>query len=381
MPLCCTGKDYQTLETIGDSALKLCVTVLVYNRYQSKDEGGLSARRMNSIDNQHLRLKALKLNLHQHLFTDFFRMRTWVAPTLENGTLSPDGLTIKKSIPRRALSDCTEALLGAAYLSGGFEAVLETGSALGLCFGGPDPWHERYALTKDVLEAPVGPNLVQLEKMLGYKFKHGQLLMQALTHRSFVGGSTHCQEREEFLGDGENVLSSWAIRKFLTLLLIAVLDNFVIDRLSRRFPTATPSHLTRLRATLVSNSALGYLALKFLKLHKYIMHATPLLGEHFKRALAEAEQLIHSNFVEEVWLFDPPKPAADALEGIIGSIFVDCGWKIEPVFEVLDRVFEDMFNLLPHKESAPRDPTSRLRIYLQQRSCTHLEIKYVSSGL
>lgn len=158
-----------------------------------------------------------------------------------------------------------------------------------------------------------------------------------------------------------------------------MLDNFVIDRLSRRFPTATPSHLTRLRATLVSNSALGYLALKFLGLHRYIMHATPLLNQHFKRALEEAESLIHDNFVEEVWLFDPPKPAADALEGVIGSIFVDSGYRVEPVFEVLDRVFEKMFKLLPHKESAPRDPTSRLRLYLQQRSCTHLEIKSVAS--
>lgn len=157
----------------------------------------------------------------------------------------------------------------------------------------------------------------------------------------------------------------------------AVLDNFVIDRLSRKFPTATPSHLTRLRATLVSNSALGYLALKFLGLHRYIMHATPLLDQHFKRALEEAESLIHDNFVEEVWLFDPPKPAADALEGIIGSIFVDSGYRVELVFEVLDRVFEKMFQLLPRKESAPRDPTSRLRLYLQQRSCTHLEIKWV----
>lgn len=205
--MCCIGKDYQTLETIGDSALKLAVTVLVYNRFHSKDEGGLSARRMNSIDNQHLRLKALKRHLPQHIFTEFFKMRTWVPTTLENGGLSEDASTFRKAVPRRALSDCIEALLGAAYLSGGFEAVLQTGTALGLCFGGPDPWHERYALTKDVLEAPVGPGLQPLEALLGYKFKHGQLLMQALTHRSFVNASTHCQEREEFLGDGKRFLS------------------------------------------------------------------------------------------------------------------------------------------------------------------------------
>lgn len=376
--MCCTGKDYQTLETIGDSALKLAVTVVVYNRYTAKDEGGLSTRRMNSIDNQHLRNKAIRKGLQNHLFTEFFRMRTWVPPTLENGTISEDGLTIRRTIPRRALSDCVESLLGAAYLSGGFEAVLRTGDALGLCFGGTTPWHERYQLTEDVMELPAGRLLAPLEEQLGYKFKHGQLLMQALTHRSFASGSTHCQEREEFLGDGEFIeacCSAIEITLIRCLESSAVLDNFVIDRLSRRFPTATPSHLTRLRSVLVSNSALGYLALKVLGLHRHILHATPLLGQHFERALQEAQLFVHEDFVHDIWLFDPPKPAADAVEGIIGSMFVDCGWRVEPVFEVLDRIFEDLFKLLPTKESAPRDPTSRLRLYLQHRKCKDLVIQ------
>lgn len=203
--MCCIGKDYQTLETIGDSALKLAVTVVVYNRYQAKDEGGLSARRMNSIDNQHLRMKALKKGLHNHMFIEFFRMRTWVPPTVENSGLSEDGKVFKRTIPRRGMSDCIEAMLGAAYLSGGFEAVLRTGDVLGLCFGGSEPWHERYKLSHSVQILPVGPALVPLEKQLGYKFKHGQLLLQALTHRSFANAKTHCQEREEFLGDGMRI--------------------------------------------------------------------------------------------------------------------------------------------------------------------------------
>lgn len=211
--MCCTGKDYQTLETIGDSALKLAVTVFVYNRYTAKDEGGLSTRRMNSIDNQHLRIKALKKGLHYHFFNDFFRGRTWVPPTLKNSTFSADGQTLSRKIPRRALSDCMEALLGAAYLSGGFKAVLETGHVLGLCFGGPVPWHERYKLSENIRQLPVGRSLAPLEVQLGYKFQHGQLLMQAVTHRSFGGASTYCQEREEFLGDGKLHLSIaiWAV--------------------------------------------------------------------------------------------------------------------------------------------------------------------------
>lgn len=154
-----------------------------------------------------------------------------------------------------------------------------------------------------------------------------------------------------------------------------MLDNFVIDRLSRRFPTATPSHLTRLRSVLVSNSALGYLALRFMGLQRYILHSAPLLGEHFTRALKEAQQLDHEDFVHEIWLFDPPKPAADALEGVIGAIFIDSGWQVSVVFEVLDKVFEDLFALLPHKEAAPRDPTSRLRLFLAHKRCRDFEIK------
>lgn len=203
LPMCCVGKDYQTLETIGDSALKLAVTVHVYNRFTSKDEGGLSARRMNSIDNQHLRMKAVSNGLPQHLLTDFFKVRTWVPPTVENDTLTADGLKLRRTIPRRALSDCIESLLGAAYLSGGFDAVIRTGDALGLCFGGPRPWHERYRLSGQVREMPVGVGLLSLQEILGYRFKHGQLLTQAVTHRSFGQASTHCQEREEFLGDGK----------------------------------------------------------------------------------------------------------------------------------------------------------------------------------
>ena len=201
--MCCTGKDYQTLETIGDSALKLAVTVYVYNRYTAKDEGGLSMRRMNSIDNQHLRMKATKLGLTRFIRTEFMKARTWVPATDANMDLRPDGISSSTVVPRRALSDCMEALLGAAYLSGGMAAVLQTGEALGLCFGGSVAWSERYQIGQQMPVMPVGPALRTLEEQLGYTFKHGQLLQQALTHRSFSNAQTHCQEREEFLGDGE----------------------------------------------------------------------------------------------------------------------------------------------------------------------------------
>ncbi len=44
-------------------------------------------------------------------------------------------------------------------------------------------------------------NLSELEKILGYEFKHKHLLQQALTHSSHSARLTENYERLEFLGD------------------------------------------------------------------------------------------------------------------------------------------------------------------------------------
>ena len=64
----------------------------------------------------------------------------------------------------------------------------------------------------------------------GYKFKRGELLEQALTHRSHSRSANN--ERLEFLGDS---------------VLNLIISNFIY----RRFETASEGRLSRIRASLV----------------------------------------------------------------------------------------------------------------------------------
>lgn len=92
-----------------------------------------------------------------------------------------------------------EAIIGAGYLCGGILMALHVGTALGLNFGGPLPWHLRYVPRSDANPAP--GLYSELQDALGYEFQHVGLLQEALTHPSFCSGGKSYQ-RLEFLGDG-----------------------------------------------------------------------------------------------------------------------------------------------------------------------------------
>jgi ribonuclease-3 len=91
-------------------------------------------------------------------------------------------------------------------------------------------------------------DLSALQDLIGHRFRHLELLDQALTHSSLAyeanalhsgepGPATHDNEQLEFIGD-------------------AVLGLLVADLLYRRFPHLQEGDLTRLRASLVSRTNL-----------------------------------------------------------------------------------------------------------------------------
>jgi ribonuclease-3 len=81
-----------------------------------------------------------------------------------------------------------------------------------------------------------------LEQQLDVRFRHRDLLVQALTHRSFAteheGSGALGNERLEFLGD-------------------AVLELVVSEHLYHHYPTATEGELTQRKAQLVSRRTLA----------------------------------------------------------------------------------------------------------------------------
>jgi ribonuclease III len=126
-------------------------------------------------------------------------------------------------------------------------------------------------------------DLKNLQKRLGHEFAQPQLLTCALTHRSF--GSGH-NERLEFLGD-------------------AVLNAAMTSVLFEHFQTFDEGDLTRVRSHLVCEDSLHRMALSL------------DLPDVLRLSEAEAR----SGGAHR------PSMLADALEAIIGAIFLDAGFE------------------------------------------------------
>ena len=123
--------------------------------------------------------------------------------------------------------------------------------------------------------------LASLEQKLNYKFLNTSLLDNALTHRSHSGPNN---ERLEFLGD-------------------SILNFIVAEMLFSHFPFAPEGDLSRLRAALVRGETLAEIAREF------------ALGDYLN--LGEGE-LKSGGFRRASIL-------ADALEAVIGAIYLDAG--------------------------------------------------------
>lgn len=159
-----------------------------------------------------------------------------------------------------------------------------------------------------------------LARLIGHDFSQESLLIQALTHRSY--GSIN-NERLEFLGDG-------------------VLNFIIANQLYQRFPKLAEGDLSRLRAHLVKESTLSDIA----------------IGLNVGDALRLGEGELKSGGWRR------PSVLADAVEAIIGAVFLDAGF--EAAQAVVVRLFDALLERIDPK-SIDKDPKSLLQEYLQAR--------------
>ena len=159
-----------------------------------------------------------------------------------------------------------------------------------------------------------------LQAGLGYQFVDSMVLARALTHRS--AGPTH-NERLEFLGD-------------------SVLSIVISDNLYRRYPEATEGELTRCRARLVRQETLAFVAQK----------------------LGLADALTVGQAMGTRGSADHPGVLADALEALIGAVFIDGGYAA--VVLVVEGIFAELLtDIAP--ESISKDAKTALQELLHKQ--------------
>jgi ribonuclease-3 len=164
------------------------------------------------------------------------------------------------------------------------------------------------------------PDLDRLQRRIGYQFNDPELLLLAMTHRSFGNQNN---ERLEFLGD-------------------SLVNMIIAEHLYHHFERAREGQLSRLRARMVKGVTLAEIGREF------------ELGQYLRLGSGEMKS---GGFRRDSIL-------ADAVESIIGAIYLDSSFDTcrERVLSWFDKRLERL-----DIQDTQKDPKTRLQEYLQSR--------------
>lgn len=165
-----------------------------------------------------------------------------------------------------------------------------------------------------------------LQEILSYTFRDEQLLKEALSHPSLSSEMRPAppdNQRLEYLGD-------------------AVIELITSDYLYRAFPKCQEGVLTKLRASVVSKSALAQVAQR-LKLGEFLLFSR---GEESSGGRERASNL------------------ADALEAVVGAVYLDAGH--DRARELVLEIFKPELSALDPKSAQASNSKGMLQEILQK---------------
>ena len=354
--------DYQRLEFLGDSILKMLTSTSLMADHQTWHEGYLPRAKDHIVSNGRLAIAAQQTALDKYILTKAFTGKKWKPPS--NMGLDSPQTTQHRKVSTKTLADVVEALVGAAFLDGGFTKAL---SCLRIFI--PEvswlPLAERNKmLLRAACPSPQSPttptNLAILETLVGHIFVCKRLLLEAVTHPSHLSiPSTPSYQRLEYLGD-------------------AILDYLVTTTIfsygDRSKNALQPQRMHTLRATAVNASFLAFRSLSRTvpipmaeiappdpnEAPLLIPSARPISLPQFLRyapipALVSALNATRNRFAalepaidaalghsvvypwQEFAAFAPEKVFSDMIEALLGAVYIDTSGDLKSCDALLRR--------------------------------------------
>ncbi|MFN7064602.1 MAG: ribonuclease III [Aquificaceae bacterium] len=164
----------------------------------------------------------------------------------------------------------------------------------------------------------------ELERALSYSFRDKNLLIQALTHKSYAGEyGLKSYETLEFLGD-------------------SLINLFVVDLLIEEFAGASEGELAMMKSYFVSEDFLYELA-EDLSLDIYI-----LLSSKKKNHVSSSLM-------------------ADTFEALWAAMYIDCGRSVDSTKAIFYRLYRDRIIELVKRQEYKRDYKTLLQEETQRR--------------
>lgn len=371
------GNNYERLEFLGDTFLKMATTISIFTLLPDEDEFAYHVERMLLICNKNLFNNALENKIQEYIRSKSLNRRTWY----------PEGLTLRKgkktdpasmhTLGDKSIADVCEALIGAAYLTAQKSNSVDLAvRAVTIMVNDPKhkvhSWPEYYSQYSPPEWQVSHPSPVQedmarrISARLGYTFNHPRLLRCAFMHPSYPSRSYEklpSYQRLEFLGD-------------------ALLDMCSVAYLFHRFPGADPQWLTEHKMAMVSNKFLGCLSVA-LGFHKNVVSFSSALQSEIVSyvtdvtlALEKAQSdvvaagLPKDEYPRNYWVdcLTPPKCLSDVVESYIGAIFVDSQYDFSVVQKFFDtHVLPYFTDMSAYDAFASNHPVTRISKLLSEK--------------
>lgn len=352
--------NYQRLEFLGDSILKLCTSIQIAAENPLWHEGYLSAKKDRLVSNARLCRASIKAGLDKFVITKRFTGAKWRPMYVEDLLDEPSDR--KRQISSKVLADVVEALVGASMIDGGIPRAL---ACLQIFL--PELEWQPLEMRRSSLyqRAPVKPlpvALELLESLVGYHFTKKSLLVEAMNHASYNSGSQSL-ERLEFLGD-------------------SILDHIVVQAMYSQPKELSHRQMHLLRTALVNADFLAFVCMNWsieqdlhdlvtieqpgdggscieekatkveVPLWRFLRHASPpmaleqsAMADRFALLRDDIKAAVHSG-THYPWVLlarlQAQKFYSDMIESLLGAIWIDSG-----CFEICTRVVERM-GILPY---------------------------------
>ncbi|XP_047150394.1 endoribonuclease Dicer homolog 2-like isoform X1 [Vigna umbellata] len=347
---CKEAFHYESLETLGDSFLKYAVSQQLFSTYQNIHEGLLSIKRKKIISNAALCKLGCRSGLPGFIQNEPFDPHTWTVPGDKSRgfklkELVSGGKKIyvmgERKLNRKIIADVVEALIGAFLSSGGEKAALLFMDWVGIKVSFNKIPYERHFDIQPEKRVHVN----HLESQLKYSFNDRTLLVEALTHGSYMLPEIpRCYQRLEFLGD-------------------SVLDYLITWHLYNRYPGMSPGQLTDMRSASVNNDCYAWSAINH-GLHKHVLHASQELHKHIAVTLVNFDKLSSASTFGYGSETSLPKVLGDIIESLAGAILVDSGYNMEVVWQSIKPLLEPLVT----PETLRLHPVRELNELCQKRS-------------
>ncbi|KAG5243775.1 dicer protein [Salix suchowensis] len=327
----------ERLETLGDAFLKFAVGRHFLLLHDTLDEGELTRKRSNAVNNSNLFKLASRNNLQVFIRDqpfDPYQFFSLGRPCPRICTKESEGIIHSNCgshvtdqakggdvrcskghhwLHKKTVSDVVEALVGAFLVDSGFKAAIAFLRWIGIKVDFDDSQvinicqaSRTYAMLNPSMD------LTTLENLLGHRFLYKGLLIQAFVHPSHKNGGG-CYQRLEFLGD-------------------AVLDYLITSYLFSAYPKMKPGQLTDLRSVLVNNRAFASISVDR-SFHEYIICDSDALSA----AIQNFVDFVRTPESERHLLEGPkcPKVLGDLVESSVGAILLDTGFDLNHIWKIM----------------------------------------------